>query len=119
MPKRHAVERAYLCKDETAARVRVSARGGTPIATEYEVLEERGECSLLRVVLHTGKTHQIRAHLAYLGHPVVGDEKYGDAAYNKQIHATRQKLLSKSLSLETEGSLAYLNGKIFVSPKNL
>ncbi len=115
----HAVERAFLHKDERSATVRVGSQGGTPIETEYEVLEERGECSLLKIILHTGKTHQIRAHMAYLGHPVAGDEKYGDAAFNKRMHATRQKLLSKSLTVKTGGILAYLSGRTFVSPKNL
>ncbi len=120
MPKRRSTERACLEKDGRSATVTVRAKGaGVPIVTEYEVLEERGECSLLKVTLHTGKTHQIRAHLAFLGHPVAGDEKYGDPAYNRREHLTRQKLLAKQLTLKTEGVLAYLNGKTFLSPKNL
>ena len=120
MPARHAVERAFLAKDGERATVRVHGRGeGVPIVTEYEVLEERGPCSLLKITLHTSKTHQIRAHLAYLGHPVAGDGKYGDAAFNKREHLTRQRLVAKELSLCTEGALAYLNGRRFVSRKTL
>lgn len=112
----HAVLRAQLEKREGS--VRIGARGER-IVTEYEVLEVRGAESLLKITLHTGKTHQIRAHMAYLGHPVVGDNKYGDTAYNRRVHAARQKLLSKQLTLRTGGVLAYLNGRSFCSEKNL
>ena len=114
MPKKHTVEEAYLEKEQNG--VKIGTRG-EKIVTEYEVLAEYEDSSLLKITLHTGKTHQIRAHMAYLGHPVVGDEKYGDSAYNKKFHATRQKLLAKSLTLQTEGVLAYLNGKTFQSEK--
>ncbi len=119
-PKKHAVEEAYLQKDEKRALVQVNNCGrGEKIVTEYEVIEERGEMSLLRITLHTGKTHQIRAHMAYLGYPVVGDEKYGDNAKNGKLHAARQRLIAKELSIESVGALSYLKGKKFVSKKNL
>ena len=113
--EKHAVCTAYLKKDAAVSRVRVSSKPvGEKIITEYEVVE-RGETSLLRVTLHTGKTHQIRAHLAFLGCPIVGDEKYGDGAYNRTHNAVRQKLVAKRLTLHCAGALAYLDGRSFLS----
>ncbi len=118
--KEHEIATAYLEKDEHNARVRVGAAPrGEKIVTEYRVLEARGDTTLLEVTLHTGKTHQIRAHLAYLGLPVVGDGKYGDAARNRQLHAARQRLVAKSLAISATGALGYLGGKTFLSQKNL
>lgn len=120
MPKKHAVEEAYLYKDEARSQVFVSREPrGEKIVTEYEVIEEGARTSLLKITLHTGKTHQIRAHLAFLKHPVAGDEKYGDGAFNRKIHATRQLLVAKRLSFRFTGGLSYLNGRAFVSKKSL
>lgn len=70
-----------LEKDEKTNKVTVHAGavGDSYIETEYETLFSNGEISVLKVKLITGKTHQIRAHLAFLGHPILGDPKYGDA----------------------------------------
>ncbi len=120
MPRPRDVLRAYLQKDADKAFVRISASPrGEEIITEYETLENRGETSLIKVILHTGKTHQIRAHLAYIGNPVLGDEKYGNRALNRKYGATRQRLLAKELSFSMQGKFSYLNGITFLSPKNL
>ena len=83
--------RAYLRKDAEIARVAVTdypARGAQEIVTAYRVLEA-GEQSRLEVELITGRTHQIRAHLAHIGHPILGDDKYGDRALNRRLGLRR------------------------------
>ena len=67
-------------------------KGSVKIITEYEVIKEKEETSILSVKLITGKTHQIRAHLAHIGHFIVGDGKYGDNKINKMLKQKRQNL---------------------------
>lgn len=78
----------YLKKDETKNTVQISDRefpGSSYIETEIVPLQTNREFSLLEIHLITGKTHQIRAHLAHLGHPIVGDYKYGVRAVNDRL----------------------------------
>lgn len=105
----------WLVKDAKHARVRISARelpGAKAICTEYTVLEA-GTCSRLRIQLHTGRTHQIRAHMAYMGHPLLGDDLYGNRTFNRDNKAKRLMLCSCVLCFATTGPLAYLNGQSF------
>lgn len=109
---------AYLRKDEAVARVKIFDKpvsGAVKIVTEYKVLKSAGGLALVEVTLHTGKTHQIRAHMAHIGCPVLGDEKYGDEALNAKYNAKRQRLVAKRLQFNLSGSLAYLNAKTFES----
>ena len=78
--------RGWLTKDETKNQARISREpleNGAPIETAYEPLAAKKDMTLLKVELVTGKTHQIRSHLAGIGHPLAGDRKYGDAAFNR------------------------------------
>ena len=90
--------------------------GARTILTRYRVLESRGRFSLLEVELLTGRTHQIRAHLASIGHPLLGDTKYGRNRDNKGTGWRWQALCSYQLTFRftTSGEhLDYLNGRTF------
>lgn len=80
--------KGWLIKDEkknTVTLSRCPAEGASPVETWYQVLDTSPEATLLKVRLITGKSHQIRAHLASEGHPVLGDYKYGRRAENDRL----------------------------------
>ena len=117
--RRHAVMKAWHIKNEDTNTVRISDRpseGAKEIVTEYTVLKSTKDSSLCEVLLHTGRTHQIRAHMAHIGHPLLGDEKYGDRKLNAKLGMRRQALYSYKLRFTfttPAGALEYLNGKEF------
>ena len=116
MRPKEAVKEAFLIKDARLSKVRVITHetpGAQPIATQYETLSFDGTISRLRVTLLTGRTHQIRAHMSFLSHPLLGDDKYGDRALNKRLKITGLKLCACELTLNAGGCLAYLDGRTF------
>jgi len=118
LPKKEATLKAYLKKDSKENKVRIinePREGFKEIITRYRVLKEGKAASLLEIELITGRTHQIRAHLAHIGHPVAGDLKYGTAAENRGLPFRHQALYAYSLEfkLPEEHFLAYLNGRKF------
>lgn len=110
---------AYLKKISDENRVIISDKkqdGFLTIKTKYRVLESTGELSLVEIDLLTGRTHQIRAHFAHIGHPLLGDGKYGENTVNKQYHTKTQALCSYKLIFKfttDAGILEYLNGREF------
>ena len=123
MNKDQAIEEAHLFKNTKTKTVRVEnvpTRGSKPIKTGYKVIDYNGELdlSLLEVRLYTGRTHQIRAHMAYLGHPLLGEGKYGVNKNDRRLSYKHQALYSYKLTFRSEeGFLSYLDGRSFgVSP---
>ena len=114
----------YLLKDEKLNKVRVydsnPPRGAKNIITKYKVVATRGSDALIEVELLTGRTHQIRAHMAHIGHPLVGDGKYGVNKGDRANGYKFQALYSYKLRFSFKGEdtvLEYLNGKEFSIPK--
>ena len=121
---------AFLFKDSKKSLVYISdepKKGYQKIITSYEVIKEdkKENISVLDVKLETGRTHQIRAHLAYIGLHIIGDGKYGKNEINKKFNKKTQLLESYSLKFNfssSSGILSYLNEKCIQlkkdSPKN-
>ena len=98
-----AVIEAYSVKDPASGYVSVydsPIQGAKKIITSYRLLEYSDGMSLLEVELLTGRTHQIRAHLAHIGHPVLGDDKYGDRAFNRAHRAKGISLRSMRIGFD-------------------
>ena len=117
--KKEATLEGFLEKNESKNKVYLKSSredGALTIKTRYRLLAAKDNLSLIEVDLLTGRTHQIRAHMASIGHPLLGDGKYGKLANDKKLGFTRQALYSYKLTFSFEsdaGILNYLNGKTF------
>ena len=119
IPKeKHKILTAYLFKDTKKSMVYIKdspKKGYQNIITEYTVISTNlsDNTSILEVILHTGRTHQIRAHLAHIGYPIIGDGKYGINEINKKFKSKTQELRSYILKFKFSSDasvLNYLNG---------
>ena len=117
--QKSATLEGFLEKNEEKNKVYLSGKktdNNRTIKTRYNTLASKNGLSLLEVELLTGRTHQIRAHLASIGHPLLGDGKYGKLKDDKKLGFDKQALYSYKLSFDFKtdaGILNYLNGKTF------
>ena len=117
MPKRADTLTGFLLKDSDKNQVKIfdkQVRGSKNIITKYKVVSEKNGMSLIEIELVTGRTHQIRAHMSYIGHPLLGDGKYGINKDDRARGYKYQALYAYRLRFDFDddsGALGYLRGK--------
>lgn len=119
--------KGYLVKDHETNRVTIleqlpakaAVSDALPVETVYRAIACRDGETLLEVLLVTGRSHQIRAHLASIGHPILGDPKYGSASYNKTQPGLRGQLLHAWRLEFPDGTEAYSGQIFFAKPPKL
>ncbi len=128
--KKEETLKSFLTKSNENNKVTISnnkTNNSLPIETRYKkisMIEKSGfPCSLLEVQLVTGRSHQIRAHLSFIGHPILGDKKYGtkeSIALSNQLKIDHQLLQAFSLTFPfLQGNLSYLSKKTFSLKKSV
>ncbi len=121
-PKKQDTIHAFHMKPLGSKTVKISSKridGYKEIITKYNVLAVKEQLSLVKIDLITGRTHQIRAHMAFAGTPLLGDDKYGKLDLNRRYTCKYQQLCAYRLTFEPEKDsfLSYLNGKRFTCPE--
>lgn len=116
--------KAFILKDSKTSYSKVldkEIKGSQNIITEYEVVKyfPKSNVSLLNIKLHTGRTHQIRAHMKHIGHNVIGDSKYGINEINRKLKVKSQILVAYkyTFTFDKSSSLSYLNDIVIEVPK--
>ena len=113
----------YLLKDADRGIVKIvedKQPGAKEVETRYETIAVSGRLALLKVKLITGRTHQIRAHMASIGCPILGDSKYGNNSANRELKLKYQALCAWELAFPkkiNDPQFAALAGKVFRAPK--
>ena len=112
--KKEDVLTDYLVKDERLSKVKIYKEktvNALTVKTGYKVLSESEKTSIIEVTLYTGRTHQIRAHMSFYGHFVIGDGKYGKEKINKELGAVVQRLTANyiNFNFSKDSPLNYLN----------
>lgn len=117
MPKKSDTLTGFLLKDSDKNQVKIfdkQIKGSKNIITKYKVVSEKNGMSLLEIELVTGRTHQIRAHMSYIGHPLLGDGKYGVNKDDRAKGYKYQALYAYRLRFDFDddsGALGYLKGR--------
>ncbi len=121
-PERKGTYSAYLTKNSRRGYVTVTEDRRTPLAkpiqTRIDSFMSKGGVSLVKIGLITGRTHQIRAHMAFLGMPILGDSRYGDNSLNRKFSLKYQCLCCRKivLGLFDDPQLEYLSDMSFTAP---
>ena len=112
------IKKAYLLKDSETSKVKIYdnfVKGSKEIESKFKTLKSNENFSVVECELLTGRTHQLRAHLAYLGYPIIGDGKYGKNEINKKFNEKYQKLHCFYIKInKIDANLKYLEGKEFL-----
>jgi len=120
--QKNATHNAWLTKNAKQGYVTISEKSkgniSKPISTEVTLIESYNDYSLLKIGLITGRTHQIRAHLAWLGMPILGDSRYGINSLNRQLKLKYQTLCSHRITFGKidDKRYSYLSDKTFTCP---